>query len=365
MHKKTKKERLCLSFFCLILPLVLGTEASANLKEKDTLKENIYVPLAYYTPETSLAVGLMWVHNLSEDESGNISQVLSLLSYTLNRQTIFILEPKIYISPILEWMTKVNVQDYPSRYYGRGEVQLSEPEIYKEKLYFIESGLNRKWSEYFFINTSVAYSSREIYQEENSPYLQAELSEHSYQTQYIKLKLGFSYDTRDVKVSTRSGSYIGFHVDQFWIQTEPQKNFQRYTLEHRYFYPISDQKTLGFQTLFVGNSRKDLIFHLLNGIGGGRLLRGYYAQQYRDSHLGSLSTEFRYHFENSPWTAKAFAGVGAVASDFGQIFKTRSLGAIGVGVNYELDTKSQINLRLDLGFSESSRGVYFLYGNAF
>jgi len=103
-------------------------------------------------------------------------------------------------------------------------------------------------------------------------------------------------------------------------------------------------------------------FYDTGKLGGGEIMRGWYAGRYRDRQLWSAQAEYRLPLV---WRlgAVAFGSAGAVAHDTSSLADALRLAG-GGGLRVAFSDRVPINLRLDVAYG-SATSVYFGLGEAF
>jgi hypothetical protein len=103
-------------------------------------------------------------------------------------------------------------------------------------------------------------------------------------------------------------------------------------------------------------------FYDTGKLGGGEIMRGWYAGRYRDRQLWSAQAEYRLPLL---WRlgAVAFGSAGAVAHDTSRLADALRLAG-GGGLRVAFSDRVPINLRLDVAYG-SATSVYFGLGEAF
>ena len=106
-------------------------------------------------------------------------------------------------------------------------------------------------------------------------------------------------------------------------------------------------------------------------LSGKSLLRGFPGGQFRARSLSGLQTEYRYQLENKPFRLIAFVGVAELAGgSYGQGDQKRdddgTYWAIGVGGRYAIQSRTGVDLRLDIAYtSEHESSLYLSLNQAF
>jgi hypothetical protein len=123
------------SVVVLLLGLLLSSPVLADLSyDQSRVKPFIWLPFAFYTPETKTAGGLLLRWNRKAHIMGRIDQINLFSVYTQNGQSFSSLSQRRFLNEgwdELSW--RLGYFDYPDRYYGRGDTgYFSKAEIFNE-----------------------------------------------------------------------------------------------------------------------------------------------------------------------------------------------------------------------------------------
>ena len=77
-----------------------------------------------------------------------------------------------------------------------------------------------------------------------------------------------------------------------------------------------------------------------------------------------MQIEFRTHIWWRIGTA-VFLGIGGVSEEFDKFFLDSMKLSYGIGLRFKFNQKENVNLRVDIGFGENTRGIYFNVEEAF
>lgn len=177
--------------------------------------------------------------------------------------------------------------------------------------------------------------------------------------------LGISgeYDTRDNEYQPGSGLY-GSAV---WLQSAQSlgsdHDYARAELEANGYARAGDRTIWAWRasTCWAGDEAP---FYDICNFGSQSDLRGYVQGRYRDHSMFAIQTEYRRRIGNRLGVV-VFAGVGAVAPEFGEIGTEELLPAAGVGLRWEASRKYGVNVGFDHAVGDDSSAFYFRVGEAF
>jgi hypothetical protein len=175
------------------------------------------------------------------------------------------------------------------------------------------------------------------------------------------------YDTRDNKYSTLTGDFEDIEAIFYGRALGSDFTFNRYTLDARRFIPVDwlpiGPQTLAFQAYGVMATGNEP-FYLMSGLGGDRMLRGYYLLRFRDNDMALMQGEYRFPI----WwrfSGVIFGGAGEVAHELTD-FSTGGLHtSYGLGLRVLVVPKEHINARVDYGIGHDSKQLYFSILEAF
>ena len=174
--------------------------------------------------------------------------------------------------------------------------------------------------------------------------------------------LPMQWDSRDHEQFPRKGWYVDGRTMLFRRSAGSDFDAETFALGINRYLPMSERDVLALRA-FVRSTSGDAPFFLLSTFGGSTDLRGYPSGRYRDRMMYALQGEYRWQV-NEDWILTGFAGVGEVASDFGEIGKN-FLPAGGIGVRYVLSKKHRVSLSADLAARKDGAEFYFGVGEAF
>jgi hypothetical protein len=170
------------------------------------------------------------------------------------------------------------------------------------------------------------------------------------------------WDTRDSTLYPRSGALLRVDLRRADPALGSDFEFGLMRLDARRFFAIgAPGHVLALQAVLELRSG-DPPFYDMGKLGGGELMRGWYAGRYRDRQLWSAQAEYRLPLV---WRmgAVAFGSAGAVAHDASGLADTLRLAG-GGGLRVAFSDRVPINLRLDVAYGNAT-SVYFGLGEAF
>jgi len=340
----------------------------APLKE-DYSKKLILLPLAYYTPETKVAGGLLVIKNFWKEREGHTSNVMVATTATVNNQASISITPRLYFDKG-DWDIGgvLYYSYYPNRYYGRGvNNSLSTAEKYTENNILFNFNAGKNIYSHLYIRGSAGQDLRKIIDYEVGGLVQSEIQNLTSNLQVLSTNISLEWDERDYPQAPRQGAWYrmsqGFFEPKDREGTRELERFRKIDFDFRQYITLAPKWISALQ-LVTSEVQGQAPFQYLNSIGGGSRMRGYYAGQYRDSAVAMLQTEVRYEM-NAKWSPTIFAGIARMATKISDLNSAANFHSGGFGVHYILDPENRTKLRLDVGFTGRETGAYFLIGEAF
>lgn len=331
--------------------------------------DSTLLPIAFYTPETSVAVGVISIHTLWPVAEGKNSFIQSYVAATALQQWMVSMTPRFYLNKgEQEIVAALNVSHFPSQYYGDAFTHLSAPEkMSEDSIQLSLSGAHNFYSHYF---GRVLASFRQLRTLET---LSGGALEHKLSTEGFRdleapsLGIGIDWDTRSNPQSPRSGLFLRLQTQITWIRdlkSEEIRQFQNNEAEARFYLPASESLTTAHQFFVGGLSDANLPHSFLLSIGGRMRLRGYKQGQYASRYLVMNQNEIRGLIKDR-WGWAGFASFAKLGVDSNELQRSDLRLGAGGGINYLIDPTNNIKLKLDIALSPEEHGVYFVVGESF
>jgi len=381
--------RLLSSYFtliCLICSLGLEAQAVDHIidfltvypNKKAVAKESslypakaIFTPVISYSPETNLSfgVGMKGLFKLrGSGEETRTSNIPMTVQYSIENKYLFFSGFQVFF-PQERYILAGNlrVQSYPSLYFGVGQntPDRNEEEFSYSQLSFEPIFLKNVLAPYFF--AGLGYRFNHISHVEARPGGLLDLSDQTGIKGSLSsgIQLAMIYDSRDNLLNPKKGLYIELTHGFYKKPLGSTQNFELSRFDLRYYIKPFKNSTsvLAFQ-LIAHFSHGDTPFHELGRLGGDEMMRGYFEGRYTERNL--LATQIEYRQKISPmWGFTVFAGMGEVAPTVKQFTLQHARPNIGVGLRFLVDSKEDLNLRLDFGLGERTKNYYLKVAEAF
>lgn len=180
-----------------------------------------------------------------------------------------------------------------------------------------------------------------------------------FQTAALGIRL--QRDSSDSPFYPRHGSLTDLTTDFFGPGVGGDRTYQSLVLSYDKYLSVATKNVFAVHASMCVASDKAPFFDLCQ-FGLSSDIRGYQVGQYRDNRMLVGQAEYRRELF---WRlgAVAFAGAGAVGSDFGNFGDAQPGG--GLGIRFVLAKKNHINLRADYAWGNNSHASYVSIGEAF
>lgn len=368
-----------MKFFTFILFFILSQRVFAEntqdqnepqQKQDESTYSNrfLWLPIVYYTPETSLAAGLLTIKNMGKEKEGKTSSVLSSASVTLNGQVLLSTEPRFYFQEgKYESFGNLKYRYYPDKYYGKTwNLTQSIPDKYTER--FLGLGFGQGWNFYsnFYVKIILGYHQRSISDFQVGSWIETETLNYSNNFEVPYWGFSLDWDTRDFPQAPKEGLWYRvlhqWHYPKDRSQSKSLLSFFKADVDLRQYFRVREDSTFAIQVLYSNVIGSQIPFQYLNYIGGSEKLRGFYAGRFRDRALALFQTEYRYEFSKK-WTLAGFLGYAKLAEGAAQLSSAFDYASAGFGFHYFMDPENRTKIRIDVGFAQSP-GVYLTVGEA-
>ena len=326
-------------------------------------------PYAFYSPETQLAFGAggMVYFSTSPREKINLSKITISAYYTTNRQYNFSISPRLFFPGISKVYLEAGIIFSKSllEFYGLGNnTPETDSSNYISKDFEMYAQISH-FGIFNFAQTGMVYefAKHNMTDKKSNPYLFSPNITGIDGGIIAGLGLAFLIDKRDNNSYPSSGYYTNLSAIFFRKPFGSQFTFDKYKMDLRGYWMPFDTHIFAAQ-FFSQFSKGNIPFFSLPGIGGSRLMRGYYEGRYRDKNYFAFQAEYRKIFF---WRigAAAFYSIGEVSPNMAS-FKMKGIRhTYGGGIRFVFDEKERVNLRADIGIAEGKTGIYFSLEEAF
>ncbi|WP_339924899.1 BamA/TamA family outer membrane protein [uncultured Cyclobacterium sp.] len=342
------------------------SEVSARQAKEDSTVFKA-LPLAYFTPETRIALEGFAFYSFYAKNSLRKSNVRLFITFTQNMQYLFTLPWQVYTAGDQYFLNgSIDYRKFPEYYYGLGNNTKEDSRaLYEFKALTIKSKSYKKVKRNTYFGLALEgqrltpeFSKTETVFED----IVAENGRAGYS--YLGFGPSLMWDRRDHILSPSSGSFMEITPLFALGKTAGTAfNFGMLSLDFRHYWPISEKITWANQ-LLTQLTYGEVPFRALPTLGGPFFHRGYYQGRFRDRHLAVLQSEYRQHVIGRFGFA-VFGSAGRVYNTLREdLFKQIHLAA-GGGLRFRISKNDRTNVRLDYSFTPDSRGFYIYFAEAF
>jgi len=321
------------------------------------------VPLGSYSPETSVALGLMFVMFTDVKNPGERPSSLETLGIaTARRQLLFELQPdKYWDEQRFHLWNKFEYRYYPDRYFGVGNDLPNRPVSYTKqmlrgRLLFERRLLGSLWlggySEAMYIDPVYGAAGPRF---DDVPGRDGGLA--------VGVGPQLAWDSRDSALAASEGTLLSLQAITYLHQLGGDYAFWRLVADARQVLGLGGGHVLALRALLVRNSTH-VPYYMMAQLGGPDLLRGYYQGRFQDRALSALEFEYRTPFV---WRigAAVFGGVGQVSEDITGLRLHGWHPSMGAGLRLNIARAEKLNLRFDAGVGSDGPALYVGVGEAF
>ncbi len=172
------------------------------------------------------------------------------------------------------------------------------------------------------------------------------------------LSLFYIFDNRKNRYTPQQGTYL--EVKSLWNMEWLGSDFRYldFSIDARKYFPVFKNHVIATQAFFGTQSREVPFFDLYN-IGGDSRMRGYYLGAIRDANIMDAQVEYRAPIWNI-FGLTAWYGFGKVWPNQSEWNLKNIWQSYGAGLRIMVDSRSQTNLRFDVGFSEFGPSPSFI-----
>ncbi len=318
----------------------------------------IFVPGAFYQPETrwGLAAGLLYFFQPDEDSnSQKPSSISTNIIYTQNNQKMITIIPTFYLNN-QEFISRseIRFRDYPEKFYGTGNTSNDDYTEFTAKGYQFSSSLKKKIYKDLYAGLSFDYKNIGISElDGGEPERQKYLSSFD-DSAVFGAGLHISYDTRDNIFYSLRGELYNIMIDLYNASLFSDYSFTSYQIDFRFFRPLYGN-SIALQ-LYSHFNTGDCPFYFMPSLGGPSLLRGITRYRYRDNNLIAVQAEYRIRLSEK-FAAAVFAGIGSTFSDISEMSFNEVKISGGAGLRYKLSSNG-VNFRFDIAFGGEGTKFY-------
>lgn len=345
-----------------VLPIVFAQPKSPNRFKV------VALPVLFYTPDTKwgAGAGALSTFNFPTDSLGARRSSATIgLVYTQLSQLLFYVPFQLFPKNQQWWIGgEIGYYRYVFNFFGTGNRQpIDYIEKYDATFPRIRLNISRKVAPGFYAGLRYAYDDFNITRKDPDGILVLNNISGSNGGRISGIGAGINLDTRNNLFFPSKGRLVDASVYAEGRNTGSQFVYQRFSIDAAQYWSIGKRGVLALNGVGIF-SFGDVPFHQMPVIGGTRRMRGYFEGKYRDKHLLLVQAEFR---QPLFWRlgVVGFGGLGMVGPTFKQLALQNTRFNLGGGLRFTIDKAQKINIRVDYGFGQQSKGFYLTFGEAF
>ncbi len=370
--KRRRSRGQCLGSTALLL---LSLYAMGHSAEKKTATDDppdrtgfVITPVVGYAPETLFLFGVAGIHHfqLGRDLApSRLSLYRFNLVYTLKNQAIAQVDYDLNLpGGKVQFNGQLRYALFPDRYYGTGNRSTADDrEDFNSRYWRLQLNTQRHWGSDLYFGLHLEMFTQSIVETESTGLLASGDIPGSRGMNLFGAGIYGKWDSRDNIFSTSRGTYLALSLNHFSPLLGSDFTFTQLQFDGRQYVAAGRDSVLSFQGVFK-TTWGECPFQTLPMFGGAYLLRGFYEGRFRDQSLLALQMEYRLPLWGR-FGLCAFAGLAQVQANPGLFALNGFHSAVGFGLRYKFNRSENLNIRLDVGFSDSAPAFYLTFAEAF
>jgi len=323
--------------------------AAFFLTQTINAKSTIF-PLAFYSPETSIALGGAITLSSPASPQNNLAGIAYITlkgQYMISNNSIFCWDKNKW-----RFQGDLSFSRFPDRLYAIGPNSSSEYGRFTRSNFSIYSSLQHQIGQWYVgpvLNTAFLKSSNVETADGQTPENWIGFTKASI------FGLGFNAvrDHRDHPFDPRRGSFTQFSYIQYLGLSGSFSQYAVFKFDYRRYVPMTRWLSwAGAVSLHLSGQNSP--YHTLPHFGdqsGARLMRGYYSDRYRDHCLLAFQNELRIQI-SSRLVAQVFTDIGQVAPSLGALKLQSFKATFGIGIGFFVDKEIRLPIFLEGGWSK-------------
>lgn len=314
------------------------------------------VPIISYTQETGNTIGLAKfniVHFYKDDTVTTPSKFNALASVSSLGNVKLVAGWKIYFKNDT-YLTAghIGYRFFPEFIYGTGnQPDWDNKELIENKAYIIDISLAKQLIPHNFFG--VGYDFRnftEVRKESENSYLNDENIWGRDGGISAGISFFYIFDNRKNRYTPSNGGYVELKSKINGNAFGSDFRYTDFSIDARKYFKVFNNHVIAVQG-FWGSQFGEIPYFDLYKLGGDSRMRGYYLGAIRDQNIIDAQVEYRLPIWNI-FGMTGWVGQGKVFSNNEQFNLKDLWTSYGLGLRIMVDSKSQTNLRFDVGFNQ-------------
>ncbi len=334
---------------------ILNLEPLPEKKKTDKRQEKsfVFVPIAFYAPETGTGLGasVVWFH---ERERKVIDNFTFTGFGTQEKQAILMaqFDGDIFEKAHLKLLAQGKY--FPESFYGiGGDTRSEDEERFLSMQYGGRIALLYKFTSDWSLGPAYRFFSSDIQERDEDGMLMTGDIEGSDTYNISGAGLTTEWDTRDNIYYPTKGLKFSWRTTGYHPALGSDYKFAQSCIDLRKYVSVMKKHILAMQIL-LSNSFGEVPFLQLYKLGGLEMLRGFYQTRFRDRNYLAAQIEYRYPIYKS-FGGALFGAIGDVCEEMDELSIRKVKAAAGIGVRYRLAKTNNLNLRFDFALNNIRR----------
>ncbi len=321
------------------------------------------IPLVFYTPETQFGFGGAGIATFQLPQSQLESQLQLGFAYTTLSQ-ILLYSPFQVFTKNIRLEGELGYYRYTYKFFGIGnDIPFSYEEDYDVAYPRLRLAAYYKFKNHFWLGIQSTGDWFETLALEPGKRLASGTVAGAFGSRYLGGGPSVIYDSRDNNFYPSQGCLVNASYQIFPKWSDSYDAFQKVAITTSTYRKIGSKSIAAAQVGYE-QALGAVPFYQLASLGGTKILRGYYADRFRDRCATFFQTEYR--FMPSRFGFTIFANAGWIANQASHFAVKNTISTLGAGLRYQLQPNRKLNLRFDAGYgTQGVMNYYFTVLEAF
>ncbi len=354
------KKGILLIFF-LLCNFAIAVSSSDSVAVRKSL---FIIPHPGYQQETSWLGGIAGGYYFKSNDLKRISSISGSADYTLLKQFIFNITPKIYLADN-KWYfySNLNFRKYPDFYYGIGNKPTNIEQLFTSNVFGLTLQPQYALTSKIYIGPQLNIRYEKLFPGVGFDAVRDEIfnrfGSEGWKEPFYSTSLGalISFDSRDNQFYPYKGVFAKTTIAFSKEGLGSTHSISDFTFDVRHYLRLFGEHVFAWQMYFESAlSSHEIPFQLLPTLGGRDILRGFRQGMYRDNLLALLQTEYRLPVYKR-LKAAVFLSAGDVMNYQSPMIDKIKV-AYGVGLRYRLND-ARVHLRVDIAKNNYGEKMQF------
>jgi len=312
------------------------------------------IPVAFYTPETSIGLGgsvILFRNHCRCGERDINDSIAAVAFYTIENQFLAALSGNLYLDNArYHYSPTLAISSFPQKYYGIGNDTANDnEESFTPQYIKLENTFEVRILGYLYAGIVFMQGYYEIMLLDEDGGLEDYFDQRRKEGFYSGAGFNIRRDTRNSSLSPDRGSNTLFTAVFCNAGIMGSYTFSRYLFDHRSYLPAFHSTTMALQFITEAVTG-DPPLNYVPKLGGQKMMRGYYQGRFRDNIYIASQVEWRIPLYRY-LSAVFFGSAGNVFGRVENIKLRDPKYAGGFGMRIAINRKERINFRIDIGIS--------------